>query len=163
MYRAVEHPHVDFMLAALEQARLALAAGNLPIGAVIVHEGKIIARGHNAVDVPANDTLHAELSAIQSVAPFLAAHKHQCTLYTTLEPCMMCLGAIINVGIDSLIIGAADTWVGALGLLPHGDYYRYKAASLVVSKGFMVQESQALLNEYVQCKGIRQHLASEIR
>lgn len=163
MCRAVEHPHPDFMLAALEQARLALAAGNLPIGAVIVHEGQIIARAHNAVDVPANDTQHAELLAIQSVAPFLAAHKHQCTLYTTLEPCMMCLGAIINVGIDALVIGAADTWVGALGLLPHGDYYRYKAESLVVSQGFMEQESQALLNEYVQRKGIRQHLVQSLK
>ncbi|WP_027468196.1 nucleoside deaminase [Deefgea rivuli] len=156
------HTHHEYMLEALAQAKLALDAGNLPIGAVIVHEGRIIAAGHNRIDTPANDTQHAELTAIQSIAPFLAEHKHQCTIYTTLEPCMMCLGAIINVGIDNIVVGVADRLVGAIGLLPHGEYYQYKLNNMHVVREILEKESQALLNEYVRNKGVRQHLAIEI-
>ena len=99
------HPDRRFMEAALTEARAALEAGNLPIGAAIVHEERVIALGRNAIDVPGDDTHHAELVAIQSVAPFLTRHKRECMLYTTLEPCMMCLGAIVNVGIESLVNG----------------------------------------------------------
>ncbi len=150
------------MLAALEQARLALEAGSIPIGAVIVHNGAVIAHGRNAIDHPPNDTQHAELSAIQSVAPFLAEHKRECTIYTTLEPCMMCLGAIINVGIHSLVIGAADSLVGAINLLPFGEYYERKRSTLQVVRGFMAGDSQALLNEYVRRTGLRAHLAADV-
>jgi tRNA(adenine34) deaminase len=149
------------MLAALSQARLALDAGNMPIVAVIVHNGTIIAVGRNAIDHPANDTHHAELSAIQSVASFLAEHKRQCTIYTTLEPCMMCLGAIINVGIQTIVTGAAAPLVGAIGLLPHNDYYKRKESALQLVSGFMAEESQALLNDYVLKTGLRAHLATQ--
>lgn len=149
------------MLTALSQARLALEAGNMPIGAAIVHEGRVIALGQNAIDRPPNDTHHAELSAIQSIAPFLAEHKGQCTIYTTLEPCMMCLGAIINVGIQSIVVGAADSLVGALGLLPHGQYYSAKGRTLQLTTGFMADECQALLDEYVRRTGHRKHLAAK--
>ncbi len=148
------------MLAALSQARLALDAGNMPIGAVIVHNDAIIAVGRNAIDHPANDTRHAELSAIQSVASFLYNHKRQCTIYTTLDPCMMCLGAIINVGIQSIVAGAADPLVGATNLLPFSEYYRRKGNTLQLVSGFMADESQALLNEYVRKTGLRAHLAT---
>lgn len=155
------HPHREHMLAALSEAKLALDAGNMPIGAVIVHNGAIIAVGRNAIDLPANDTHHAELSAIQSVAPFLATHKRQCTIYTTLEPCMMCLGAIINVGIQSVVTGAADPLVGAIDLLAFSDYYRHKGNALQLVSGFMAEESQALLNEYVRKTGFRAHLSTQ--
>ncbi len=153
-------PSAEHMRAALVQAQMALDAGNLPIGAVIVHHDQIIASGMNAIDYPPDDTHHAELRAIQSIAPFLAAHKGECTIYTTLEPCMMCLGAIINVGIGSVVIAAADSYVGALNLLDGGDYYRMKSGKLQVERGFMAEESQALLNEYVRRTGGRAHLAS---
>lgn len=153
------HPDRRFMEAALTEARAALEAGNLPIGAAIVHEERVIALGRNAIDVPGDDTHHAELVAIQSVAPFLTRHKRECTLYTTLEPCMMCLGAIVNVGIESLVIGSADPDVGALQLLPHGAYYAAKRGRLNVTAGFMATESQALLAEYVRRTGLRMHLA----
>jgi len=146
------------MEAALSEARLALEAGNIPIGAAIVHDGKIVALGRNAIDVPGDDTAHAELKAIQSVALFLTKHKRQCTLYTTLEPCMMCMGAIINVGIDSLVIARPDPDIGAICLLPHAEYYNFKRGSLSVISGFMATESQALLTEYVRRTGARRHL-----
>ena len=154
-------PHRDNMLVALEHARLALEAGNLPIGAAIVHDGQVIAVGRNAIDLPPNDTHHAELSAIQSIAPFLALHKRECIIYTTLEPCMMCLGAIINVGIESVVVGAADKYCGAISLLSMGDYYKYKGSRLKLVTGFMAEESQELLNEYVRRTGIRAHLATK--
>ena len=119
------HPQPEFMIAALSEAKAALEAGNLPIGAAIVHDGQVVALGQNAISVPADDTRHAELVAIESIAPFLAEHKRECILYTTLEPCMMCLGAIINVGIDSIVIARPDPDIGALELLPHGEYYNF--------------------------------------
>ena len=159
----IENPEcadAAFMQAALEQAALSLSEGNMPIGSVVVHNGEILSFGRNAIDVPADDTRHAELVAIQQIAPFLARHKRQCTIYTTLEPCMMCLGAIINVGIERLVIAAPDGAVGALGLLPHGEYYRYKRGRMDLVTGVLQTESQALLNEYVRRTGLRSHLAS---
>lgn len=147
------------MGAALKEASAALAAGNLPIGAAIVHGGSVIALGRNAIENPGDDTHHAELAAIQAVAPFLVKHKRQCVLYTTLEPCMMCLGAIINVGIEALVIARADPDVGALQLLPYAEYYNHKRGRLSVTSGFMAAESQALLAEYVRRTGVRKHLA----
>lgn len=154
------HPAPEFMLAALNEASIALEAGNLPIGAAIVHHDRVIALGRNAISTPADDTRHAELAAIESIATFLAEHKRECTLYTTLEPCMMCLGAIINVGIESIVIARPDPDVGALRLLPHADYYAYKHSRLQVITGFMQAEAQALLTEYVRRTGVRQHLAA---
>ena len=154
------HPQPQFMQAALAEAEAALEAGNLPIGAAIVHESRIVALGRNAISVPADDTRHAELVAIESIAPFLTEHKRECTIYTTLEPCMMCLGAIINVGIESIVIARPDPDIGALELLPHGEYYEYKRGRMQVVAGFMQTESQALLTEYVRRTGLRKHLAA---
>jgi tRNA(adenine34) deaminase len=151
--------HATFMRAALAEARLALDAGNMPIGAAIVHGTEVVAVGRNAIDRPPDDTQHAELAAIRSIAPFLARHKHECVLYTTLEPCMMCLGAIINVGIEALVVGARDPEVGALDLLPHGPYYERKRGRLDLVTGMLADESQELLNEYVRRTGMRRHLA----
>lgn len=140
---------------------MALEAGNMPVGAAIVHAGKVLAVGLNAIDHPPNDTHHAEMTAILSVTSFLAAHKREGTLYTTLGPCMMCLGAIINVGIEALVVAAPDKYVGALPLLSHGEYYELKRSRLRLVTGILAAESQALLNEYVRRTGFRAHLASD--
>lgn len=146
------------MRAALDEARLALAEGNLPIGAVIVHEGRIVARGHNGIETGENDTHHAELAAIQSIPQFLFRHKRQCTVYTTLEPCMMCMGAIVNSGITRVVFAVRDPLVGVADLLPQIDYTRRKNMDLV--EGVLREESQALLDEYVRRTGARAHIAS---
>ena len=148
-----------WMKVALEQAALALAEGNLPIGAAIVHEGSLVAVGRNGIESDSNDTRHAELVAIQAIPGFLFEHKRRCTIYTTLEPCMMCLGAIVNVGIVRVVFGAFDRLVGATGLLSHGDYYRRKGLELVA--GVAADESQALINEYVRRTGLRAHMSTE--
>jgi len=72
---------------------------------------------------------------------------------------MMCLGAIVNVGIESLVIGAPDRLVGALSLLAHGEYYAQKLSRIQILSGVMASESQTLLNEYARRTGLRQHLA----
>lgn len=72
---------------------------------------------------------------------------------------MMCLGAIINVGIQSIVVGATDSPMGALRLLPHGQYYRAKGSTLQLTTGFVADECQALLDEYVRRTGHRTHLA----
>jgi tRNA(adenine34) deaminase len=154
--------HREFMQAALEQARAAMAEGNMPIGAVLVHDGRIVSVGRNAIDNPPDDTHHAELRAIQAAVSFLAAHKHECTLYTTLEPCMMCLGAIVSVAIDTIVIAAPDSHVGALNLLPHSPYYRRKLEGMSIVTGVLDAESQTLLNEYVRKTGWRPHLARDV-
>jgi tRNA(adenine34) deaminase len=149
------------MLTALKLANLALEEGNMPVGSVIIHDGLVIASGKNTIDSGRDDTHHAELVAIQQAAPFLFIHKGQCTIYTTLEPCMMCLGAIINVGINRIIFAAPDPLVGAASLLSAIQYYRAKGVQLLGD--VMRTESQALLDEYVKRTGFRRHLASNAK
>ncbi len=101
---------------ALAEARLALAAGEVPVGAVVVHEGIVVGRGHNLRET-ANDPLgHAELLAIAAAAKHLGRWRlFGCSLVVTLEPCPMCAGAIVNSRIERLVFGAADPRAGAAG------------------------------------------------
>lgn len=151
-------PNSAWMSVALDLAGLSLKEGNMPVGSVIVHDGILVAEGRNAVDSDCDDTRHAELAAIQRATPFLFRHKRQCTIYTTLEPCMMCLGAIVNVGITRIVFAAPDPLVGAAALLGSIDYYRRKG--LQIMGNVRRDESQILLNAYVQCTGLRPHLAT---
>ncbi len=105
-----------FMKKALRQAQLAYRSGEVPVGAVIVKDGKVIARGKNARETGKNAVLHAELSAIQKACKKLGGWRLTgCTLYVTLEPCIMCAGAIMNARIDRVVIAAADKKAGAYG------------------------------------------------
>ncbi|MBP3481500.1 MAG: tRNA adenosine(34) deaminase TadA [Clostridia bacterium] len=105
-----------FMKKALRQAQLAYRSGEVPVGAVIVKDGKVIARGKNARETGKSAVLHAELSAIQKACKKLGGWRLTgCTLYVTLEPCIMCAGAIMNARIDRVVIAAADKKAGAYG------------------------------------------------
>ena len=104
------------MKKALRQAQLAYRSGEVPVGAVIVKDGKVIARGKNARETCKSAVLHAELSAIQKACKKLGGWRLTgCTLYVTLEPCIMCAGAIMNARIDRVVIAAADKKAGAYG------------------------------------------------
>ena len=104
------------MKKALRQAQLAYRSGEVPVGAVIVKDGKVIARGKNARETGTSAVLHAELSAIQKACKKLGGWRLTgCTLYVTLEPCIMCAGAIMNARIDRVVIAAADKKAGAYG------------------------------------------------
>ena len=107
-----------FMLLALEEARLALAEGETPVGCVIVRDGRIIARGHNRRHNDHDPTAHAEILAIRRAASVLGDWRLSgCTLYVTLEPCPMCAGAIMQARVERVVFGAADPGQGCCGSL----------------------------------------------
>ncbi|NLF32008.1 MAG: nucleoside deaminase [Planctomycetes bacterium] len=108
------------MREALAEARLAEAAGDVPIGAVIVREGRIIARAGNRRAADNDPVAHAELLAIRAAAVAVGEWRLTgCTLYVTLEPCVMCAGAIILARVDAVVYGAADPKAGAVRTLYH--------------------------------------------
>lgn len=118
---------IKFMHAALQDAQKAADIGETPIGAVIVRGGKIIARGHNMRETKKNALLHAEIIAIDKACRKLGGWRlPECDIYVTLEPCPMCMGAIIQARIENLYFGAYDAKSGCAGsvcdlseLLPH--------------------------------------------
>lgn len=101
-----------FLAAAVAQARAGLAEGGIPIGSVLVHEGKIIGRGHNRRVQRGSVVLHGEMDALENAGRRTAAVYRQCTLYTTLSPCPMCSGAIALYGIPRVVIGENQTFQG---------------------------------------------------
>ncbi|MGF1657401.1 MAG: nucleoside deaminase [Verrucomicrobiales bacterium] len=106
-----------FLEAAVEEARRGLAAGGVPIGSVIVHDGKILGRGHNQRVQKGDPVLHAEMAALQNAGRLAAKVYAECTLYTTLSPCAMCSGAILLYKIPRVIIGENQTFMGEEALL----------------------------------------------
>ena len=98
-----------FMRAAIEEARKAESRGEVPIGAVVTCDGRIIARAHNLTETLTDPTAHAEMQAITSATSFLGGkYLTGCTLYVTVEPCLMCAGALAWSQIDRVVYGAAD-------------------------------------------------------
>ena len=105
-----------FMKEAIKEAKKAYGKLEVPIGAVIVKNGKIIARGHNQKEEKADTTMHAEIIAIQKASKKIGAWRlNGCEMYVTLEPCPMCAGAIINARLDKIYIGTMDEKNGACG------------------------------------------------
>ncbi len=100
------------MRAALEEARAGLAEGGIPIGSVLVHEGRIIGRGHNRRVQRASAILHAEMDALERAGRQPATVYRKAVLYTTLSPCAMCSGAILLYGIPKVVIGEHETFMG---------------------------------------------------
>ncbi len=108
--------HEKFMNEALKQARKAALIGETPIGAVIVRDGKVIARGYNKRETKKNALLHAEIIAIDKACKKLGGWRlPRCDMYVTLEPCPMCAGAIINSRIENVYFGAYDKKSGCAG------------------------------------------------
>jgi tRNA(adenine34) deaminase len=104
----------EFMGLALDEARVAGDAGEVPVGCVIVHEGSVIARGHNLREEIQDPTAHAELLALRDAARVLGTWRLTgATCYVTLEPCPMCAGALVNSRIDRVVFGAEDPKAGA--------------------------------------------------
>jgi tRNA(adenine34) deaminase len=106
------------MTLALEEARLALDHGDVPVGAVVLRDGHVLARRHNERELLADPTAHAELLAMRDAARALGRWRlDDCTLVVTLEPCVMCAGAVVNARIGQLVFGATDPKAGAVGSL----------------------------------------------
>jgi cytosine deaminase len=106
-----------FMQTAIEEARMGLSEGGIPIGSVIVYENRIIGRGHNRRVQQGSVILHGEMDAFENAGRQPASVYRQCTLYTTLSPCPMCTGAIILYGIPRVVIGENQTFMGSETLL----------------------------------------------
>ena len=106
-----------FLRAAIEEAQIGLREGGIPIGAVIVHRGRIIGRGHNRRVQRGSAILHGEMDALENAGRQPAAIYRQSVLYTTLSPCTMCSGAILLYGIPRVVIGENQTFVGDEELL----------------------------------------------
>jgi creatinine deaminase len=107
----------EFMLAAIAEAQAGLAEGGIPIGSVIVHDGRIVGRGHNRRVQKGSATLHGEMDALENAGRLPAAVYRAATLYTTLSPCPMCSGAILLYGIPRVIVGENLTFMGEEALL----------------------------------------------
>jgi cytosine deaminase len=106
-----------FMQAAIEEAEQGLSEGGIPIGSVVVHEGRIAGRGHNRRVQQGSTILHGEMDALERAGRKPASFYRECTLYTTLSPCPMCSGAILLYGIPRVVIGENRSFMGEEKLL----------------------------------------------
>lgn len=138
----------EFMRIALEEAKLALDEKEVPVGAVIVKEGEIVAKAHNTREKSKNALHHAEVLAIDNACKKLGGWRlWQCEMYVTMEPCPMCAGAIVNARIPKLYFGAFDDKYGACGstvnLLDMKNNFNVNFKG-----GFMEEESLILFSEF---------------
>ena len=138
-----------FMKEALKEAKKAYKKLEIPVGAVIVKDGKIIARGHNLKETKEDPTKHAEIIAIQKASKKLSAWRLiDCEMYVTLEPCAMCAGAIINSRIKKVYIGTMDEKTGAVGSVLNlfEDFtFNHKVE---VEKGILQEECKNMLKQF---------------
>ena len=140
---------IIFMQAAIEEARLALEEGELPVGCVIVKDGEIIARSHNLCERLRDATAHAEILAIRAASRAAGDWRlNGCGLYVTLEPCPMCAGALVQARVGRLVYGAANPGQGCAGSLyriPEDPAFPHFCPS---DGGVLAEECQALLDRF---------------
>ncbi len=141
-----------FMLLAVEQAKLAYDAGEVPVGAVIVRGGEVIAAAYNTRESGKNALYHAEVSAIDAACKRLGGWRiPEATMYVTLEPCPMCAGAAVNSRIDRIVYGAPDLRAGAFGSLFNLNDYPLNHKPEIVG-GVLEEECAALLRSFFRRK-----------
>jgi tRNA(adenine34) deaminase len=142
-----------FMAEALAEARRAAAEGEVPIGAVVVLEGRVVGRGRNARERLADPTAHAEILALQEAARALGRWRLTgATVYATLEPCPMCAGALVNARVDRLVYAVPDPKAGAAGTLfdiPRDARLNHR---IQVDAGVRSEECSKLLKEFFRSK-----------
>src|SRR5437588_6265856 len=142
-----------WMAEALAEARKAAAEGEVPIGAVVVHDSRVIGRGRNARETRRDPTAHAEVLAWQEAARSLGRWRLSgATVYATLEPCPMCAGALVNARVDRLVYGVADPKAGAAGTL--FDILRDERLNhrIAVESGVLGEECGALLRDFFRAR-----------
>jgi tRNA(adenine34) deaminase len=147
------HPNLDeqYMRIAIDQAKIAQENGDVPIGAVIVHNGQVIAKAYNQREQLQDPTAHAEIIALTQAAAALENwHLHGCTMYVTLEPCCMCAGALVLARIDRLVYGCADPKTGACGSLYNIVQDERLNHRLEVASGVLADECSQLLQKFFE-------------
>ena len=138
-----------FMLEALREAALGAGEGEVPVGAVIVKDGEIIARAHNRIESDKRSSAHAEMLAIEEAENALDAKwLSGCTMYVTLEPCSMCAGALVLSRIDRLVIGADDPKTGACGSLHNIAADERLNHRIEIKRGVLKEECSTTLKEF---------------
>lgn len=138
-----------YMREALKQAKKAYSLGEVPIGCVIVHEGKIIGRGYNRRNTDKNTLSHAEITAIRKASKVIGVWRlEECTLYVTLEPCQMCAGAIIQARIPEVVIGCMNPKAGCAGSVLNILEMPEFNHQAVVTRGILEQECSDLLKTF---------------
>jgi len=139
----------DAMRAALDEARAALVHGDVPVGAVVLREERIVAARHNERELRRDPTAHAEVLALRDAAESLGRWRlDDCTLVVTLEPCVMCAGALLNARIGALVYGAADLKAGATASLYNVCADPRLNHNPPVTHGILAGESARLLEEF---------------
>ena len=139
----------DYMRAALEQARQAGACDEVPVGAVVVLDGEIVGRGFNQPIGRHDPTAHAEIMALRDAAARLGNYRLPgCTLYVTLEPCVMCAGAMVHSRIARLVFGARDAKTGAAGSLMDVLHHPGMNHRVEISEGVLAESCSAMLSDF---------------
>ena len=147
-----------YMNEALLEAEQAALAGEVPVGAVIVRDGRIISRAHNLVETSRNSSAHAEMLALNAAEAELGAKwLTGCTVYVTLEPCSMCAGAMVLARVSRLVIGAMDPKAGACGSvtnIPANDSLNHR---IDVTAGVLGEECSRQLRDFFRAKRDQQY------
>ena len=141
-----------YMRLALREAAKAAAIDEVPVGAVVIREGKVVARAHNKRETGKNPCAHAELLAIQKAAKKLGGWRLPgCQLYVTLEPCPMCAGAILNARLEEVYFGAYDPKAGCFGSLCYLNALPFNHHPQITG-GILQEECARILKEYFRQK-----------
>ncbi len=134
---------------ALDEARLAAAAGEVPVGAVVLRDGEVVGRGHNRRESWGDPMAHAEMIALAQAAMRQHGWRLEgCSVYVTLEPCAMCAGAMVNARVDRLVFGAWDPKGGYCGSIGNLVRERRLNHRITVCSGVLAEESSALLRSF---------------
>ena len=144
---------LDYLRAAIAEAQSAEASGEVPVGAIIVHNGEIIGRGQNRVLRDSDPTAHAEIVALRAAGQALENYRlEDCTLYATLEPCAMCAGAILHARIARLVYAAPDPKAGACGSVLSVMNHPQLNHKVEVVSGLLAEECGALLTNFFRSR-----------
>lgn len=153
-----------YMKEALKEAKKAYRLGEVPIGCVIVYEGKIIGKGYNRRNTDKSTLSHAEITAIKKASKYIGDWRLEgCTLYVTLEPCQMCSGAIIQARVDRVVMGSMNPKAGCGGSLLNileNDLFNHQA---LVTRGILDDECSALLTTFFKELRVRVKLEKAMK
>lgn len=153
-----------YMKEALKQAKKAYALGEVPIGCVIVHEGKIIGRGYNRRNTDKNTLAHAEITAINKASKVIGDWRlEECTLYVTLEPCQMCAGAIVQARIPEVVMGCMNPKAGCAGSILNILEMPQFNHQVKVTRGILEAECSQMLKTFFEELRIRNKQEKEAR
>ena len=151
--------HSDYMFMAIEEAKLAAAEGEIPVGAVLVRDGEVLAKTHNQREITHDATAHAEILAIREACARLQNWRLTgAVLYVTLEPCPMCAGAIVNARIGQVVYGAADIQAGGVDSIFNITTHANLSHQVRILSGICEEECRRLLQSFLQQRRDRERV-----